>query len=109
MNYDVSIGDGVKVMDNTHITGGVRIGDDAFVSTSVATTNDNSPGDALQGESSLVAPEIRGRAVVGAGAILLPGVIIGEGATVAAGAVVTKDVPADAVVFGVPARAKPSS
>jgi UDP-3-O-[3-hydroxymyristoyl] glucosamine N-acyltransferase len=104
LNYDVRVGDDVKIMDNTHITGGTRIADGAFVSTMVATANDNDPTEPLS--RRLSGPRIEADAVVGAGAILLPGVVIGSGATVAAGAVVTRAVPPGSTVFGLPARAR---
>jgi acetyltransferase-like isoleucine patch superfamily enzyme len=102
INYASVIGDRTKVMDNTHITGNTRLGDDVFISTMVATTNDNliraGYGD------HIVGPIVENFAVVGAGATLLPGVVIGERAVVAAGAVVTKSVSANTAVAGVPAR-----
>ena len=105
LNYDVTLGDGVKVMDNTHITGGTRIGDGAFVSVNVSTTNDNTPTRGL--DDRLSGPRIEADAVIGAGAVLLPGVVVGRRAVVAAGAVVTRDVPPGETVMGMPARSAP--
>jgi acetyltransferase-like isoleucine patch superfamily enzyme len=104
LNYEVLVGDDVKIMDNSHITGRTTIRDGAFVSTMVATTNDNQPTASLADDSRLAGPTIEQRAVVGAGAILLPGVVVGEESVVGAGAVVTRDVPPGATVTGVPAR-----
>jgi UDP-2-acetamido-3-amino-2,3-dideoxy-glucuronate N-acetyltransferase len=67
------------------------------------TTNDNLMG-LRRGKKELRGPRIRRGARVGGGAVLLPGVEIGEQAVVGAGAVVTKDVPARQVVVGNPAR-----
>jgi UDP-3-O-[3-hydroxymyristoyl] glucosamine N-acyltransferase len=102
LNYDVHLGNGVKIMDNTHITGGTWIGDGAFVSTMVATANDNSPTEPFS--ERVVGPRIEPGAVIGAGATLLPGVRIGARAVVGAGAVVTRDVADGVTVTGVPAR-----
>ena len=57
-------------------------------------------------EEHIAGPTIGARARIGAGAVLLPGVDVGQGATVAAGALVTRDVPEDATVMGIPARRK---
>ena len=107
LNYEVVVGDDVKIMDNSHVTGRTTIEDGAFVSTMVAMTNDNAPMESLDDEARLVGPTIQRHAVVGAGAILLPGVVVGERSTVGAGAVVTRDVPAGRTVVGVPARVRP--
>jgi acetyltransferase-like isoleucine patch superfamily enzyme len=104
LNYDVVVGDDVKIMDNTHITGGMHIGRGAFVSTMVATTNDNHPTAGADIQARLAPPRIGERAVVAAGAILLPGVVVGADAVVAAGAVVTHDVAPGSTVMGMPAR-----
>ena len=102
VNYDTMIGDRTKIMDNTHITGNARIGEDVFISTMVGTANDNliraGYGDHIAGQI------IENFAVIGAGAILLPTIRIGFSAIVAAGAVVTKNVAANTLVAGIPAR-----
>lgn len=100
---EVRIGDRVSVQTRCYITGGSVIEDDVFVGPGVTLTNDNTmnrhaPGFEFEG------PTLRRACRVGGGSVLCPGVEIGEEAFVAAGAVVTADVPARAVVMGVPAR-----
>jgi acetyltransferase-like isoleucine patch superfamily enzyme len=103
LNYHCIVGDRTKVMDGTHLTGNMTIGNDVFISINVSTVNDNAMGQAGYREH-VVGPSIADRAVIGAAAVILPGLLIGERATVGAGAVVTKDVASDTVVMGIPAR-----
>lgn len=103
LNYDVTIGNRVKVMDNTHITGGMILEDDVFISICVTTSNDNTMGK-HEGKYRCNPPIIRQGAVIGAGANILPSIVIGKNARVAAGAVVTHDVPPNTTVMGIPAR-----
>jgi acetyltransferase-like isoleucine patch superfamily enzyme len=103
INYDTQIGDRTKVMDMTHLTGRMQIGNGVFVSDRVATANDNAPLSAYE-DDRIKGPTIEDGATIGLGAVLLPGIVIGRGAIVAGGAVVTRDVPAATVVAGVPAR-----
>jgi acetyltransferase-like isoleucine patch superfamily enzyme len=91
-------------MDLTHITGNCTIGNDVFISANVASANDNAIGRLPYDEERVVGHTIEDGAAIGLGAILLPGVTIGRGAVVGAGAVVTKDVDADTLVMGIPAR-----
>lgn len=95
---DVRVGERVRVVDLSHLTAGLRIGDDVFWSVGVLSMNDNRDGSALKG------PIVDPGAFIGGGAILLPGVLIGGHAIVAAGAVVTHEVEAGTRVQGVPAR-----
>jgi len=100
---DVAIGARVRIQTDCYVTAFTDIEDDAFVAPRVTTANDISAGRRERGEQ-LRGPRLRRHCRVGAGAVLLPGVEIGEQAFVAAGAVVTRDVPARALVMGVPAR-----
>ncbi|MEW6251516.1 MAG: DapH/DapD/GlmU-related protein [Planctomycetota bacterium] len=106
INYRTKIGNRVKIMDNSHITGNVVIEDDVFVSTHVTLTNDNAMGRQPPAGHDWTAagPTIRRFATIGQNASILPGVEVGRNAIVAAGAVVTRTVPPEVLVMGVPAR-----
>jgi UDP-2-acetamido-3-amino-2,3-dideoxy-glucuronate N-acetyltransferase len=107
----VRIGRRVKVSSHTFICEGVTIEDECFIGHGVMFTNDKYPRSAnadggLQTEADwqVVPTLIRRGASIGSNATILCGVTVGERAIVGAGSVVTKDVPAGAVVAGVPAR-----
>jgi len=103
IDNDVSIGERVRVQTNCYITAGALVEDDVFVGPGVVTTNDHTIAR-LPAEGPLLGPTMRRACRIGGGAVLCPGVEVGEEAFVAAGAVVTADVPPRAVVLGVPAR-----
>jgi acetyltransferase-like isoleucine patch superfamily enzyme len=75
-----------------------------FIAPCVVTTNDNFMGRTEKRYDLVKGPTIRRGARIGGGAVLLPGIEVGEEAFVGAGAVVLKDVPARALVVGSPAR-----
>lgn len=104
--YNVKIGARSRIQDQAHIVGEMIVEEDVFIGMAVTTTNDNEVYLTRFGlaKAELKPPLIRRFAVVGAGATILPGIEIGEGAVVAAGAVVTHHVPAWTIVAGVPAR-----
>jgi acetyltransferase-like isoleucine patch superfamily enzyme len=103
VDNDVLVGARVKVQTGVYLTAFTVVEDDVFVGPGATTTNDDTM--ARHGpEMSLRGAILRRACRVGGGAVLTPGVSIGEEAFVAAGAVVTRDVPARAVVMGVPAR-----
>ncbi len=109
INCNTVIGSRVKIMDNTHITGNAWIGDHVFISTGVSTTNDNFKSGETYDEAYMKGPMIMNDVKIGAGATLLPSVVIGEGAVVGAGCLVTKDVEARSLVKGLPGRVGPLS
>jgi acetyltransferase-like isoleucine patch superfamily enzyme len=104
IDFDTRVGARVSIQSLVYLTAAAVVEDDVFIGPGVTTTNDDSmarhpPGEPLHG------PVLRRACRVGGGATLTPGVVIGEEAFVAAGAVVTRDVDARTVVAGVPARA----
>ena len=103
VDNDVVIGARVRIQTGCYITAFSEIEDDVFVAPGVTTTNDNTMGR-RQEDPPLRGARLRRACRVGAGAVLLPGVEIGEEAFVAAGSLVTRDVPPRAVVLGSPAR-----
>jgi len=98
----VEIGKNCKIRPFVFIPSGVKIGDDVFIGPGVIFTNDKYPK--ARGEWKLRETIVEDDVSIGAGAVVLPGVRIGRGAMVGAGAVVTKDVPSNAVVVGNPAK-----
>lgn len=85
--------------------GGITIEDDVLIGPQVKLITENHPVDPLKRKMlELGAIHIKRNAWIGAGAIILPGVTVGENAIVAAGAVVNKDVPDNCIVGGIPAR-----
>ena len=109
---NVSVGRLCKISSHTFVCEGVTIEDEVFVGHGVMFINDRFPratvSGALQAETDwqVVPTRIRRGASIGSGAVIMCGITIGERAMVGAGAVVTRDVPDDAVVAGVPARVR---
>jgi acetyltransferase-like isoleucine patch superfamily enzyme len=101
---DTTVGARTKIQANAYVTAYSLLEEDVFIAPGVVTTNDNFMGRTEARHTQRAGPTIRRGARVGGGAVLLPGIEIGEEAFVGAGAVVLADVPARAVVVGNPAR-----
>ncbi len=100
---DVVVGDRVTIKSGVQLWDGVTLGDDVFVGPNATFTNDPFPRS-RQRPTSFPRTYVCNGASIGANATILPGLTIGEAAMVGAGAVVTKDVPPEAIVVGNPAR-----
>jgi len=98
---DVKIGKNVRIQSQVFIPSGTIIEDDVFIGPGVIILNDKYPPSKGKHWRPVT---ICSGASIGGGAIILPGVTIGENSVVGAGSIVTKDVPASCVVIGNPAR-----
>jgi acetyltransferase-like isoleucine patch superfamily enzyme len=110
---NAKVGRNVKISSHTFICEGVTIEDDVFIGHNVSFINDKYPrstnqAGGLQSEADwkIVPTLVKKGASVGTSSTILCGVIIGENAIVGAGSVVTKDVPPNTIVAGVPARVR---
>jgi acetyltransferase-like isoleucine patch superfamily enzyme len=101
---DTTVGSRTRIQADAYVTAYSTLEEDVFIAPCVVTTNDNFMGRTERRKELMQGPTIRRSARIGGGAILCPGVEVGEEAFVGAGAVVTKDVPPRVVVVGAPAR-----
>ncbi len=101
---DVRVGDGVTVSNQVSLFAGVELGDRVFVGPSAVFTNVEVPRAPAAGSATVARIRVGTGATIGANATLLAGVSVGPWAFVAAGAVVTRDVPPNVVVAGNPAQ-----
>jgi acetyltransferase-like isoleucine patch superfamily enzyme/dTDP-4-dehydrorhamnose 3,5-epimerase-like enzyme len=100
---DVIVGDRVTIKSGVQLWNGIRLEDDVFIGPNVTFTNDRFPRSKHYPEKFVETHVCKG-ASIGAGAVLLPGIIIGTNAMIGAGAVVTRSVPPNAIVLGNPAK-----
>lgn len=100
---DVKIGDNVTIKCGVQVWDGIELEDNVMIGSNVTFTNDMYPR-AKNKDWKLLPTKVCKGATVGAGAVILPGITIGERAFIAAGSVVTKDVPAGELWMGSPAK-----
>ena len=99
VDYDVHIGENTMIEGTVYIPPLSRIGKNVFIGPGAALTNDPFPPS-----KKMIGVTIQDGAIIGSRAVIKAGVTVGKNSVVAMGAVVTKDVPDDTVVFGVPAK-----
>jgi acetyltransferase-like isoleucine patch superfamily enzyme len=104
IDNDVRVGARARLQSSVYLTAFTVLEEDVFVGPGAVTTNDDTMGRHGP-DSPLQGALLRRACRIGGGAVICPGVEVGEEAFVAAGAVVTRDVPPRTVVMGVPARA----
>ena len=103
LDGNLTVGSGVSLQTGVYVPPATTIGDDVFVGPRAVLTNDPYP---IRTDVDLDGPTLEDHVSIGANATLLPGVTVGEGARVAAGAVVTEDVPAETLAVGSPAQSR---
>lgn len=103
VDYDCKIGNNVKIHCNCYIAQFTTIEDDVFLAPGVTIANDIHPG-CPDSKPCMKGPTLKRGAQIGVNVTIMPYVTIGERALVGGGAVVTRDVPPDSVVYGNPAR-----
>lgn len=96
---EVIIGKNARIQSHNFIPPKMKIGDDVFLGPSVRFANDLYPVS-----NRLIETIVKDQVVIGIASIILPGITLGESSVIAAGSVVTKDVPSDTVVLGSPAK-----
>ncbi len=101
---NVKIGNNVKIQNNVSVYTGVIIEDDVFLGPSMVFTNVTNPRSIINRHDKYETTLVKRGATIGANATIVCGITLGEFCFVGAGAVVTKDVPAYALVVGVPAK-----
>lgn len=101
---DVRIGPGCRIQNNVSVYVGVELEEEVFVGPSAVFTNVMNPRAHVSRKDAFATTRVRRRATIGANATVVCGTTLGEGCFVAAGAVVTRDVPARVQVHGSPAR-----
>lgn len=103
-NHHVTVKENSKIMDNTHITARTVIEENVFIGVGIASANDNNmriKGSEVGAESIIT---FKKGCRIGSGAVVLPGITIGENSVVGAGSVVTKSVRDNCKVMGTPAK-----
>jgi len=103
VDYDCKIGSNVKIHCNCYVAQFSILEDDVFLAPGVTIANDIHPG-CPDSKPCMKGPTIKKGAKIGVNVTILPYVVIGERCLVGSGAVVTRDVPADSVIFGNPAK-----
>jgi acetyltransferase-like isoleucine patch superfamily enzyme len=99
---DVIVGDGCKIQNNVSLYKGVKLGNAVFVGPSAVFTNVNTPRADIERKSEFLETIVEDGATIGANATIVCGHRLGARSFVAAGSVVTRDVPPHALVAGVP-------
>lgn len=100
----IRIGSGVKVMAHVYIPSGTEIGSMVFIGPNTTFLNDKYP---MRRAAPVEGPRIEDHVCIGGGVTICPGITVGRGSFIGAGAVVTKDVPPDTLARGVPAHHDP--
>ncbi len=95
----VTIGKNARIQSNNFIPPKIKIGDNVFLGPGVRFANDTYPVS-----SRLTGTDVKNGVIIGIAAVILPGIVIGEKSVIAAGSLVTKSVPKNAVMMGAPAR-----